>query len=502
MNRNLYTNIHTMNYAGGELRGQVVPAGATTFFAQLSGSAEIPSTNTTGMGAAVLEVHEDTLVVTGSFAGLESAFNADVGSHLHVGHSGENGGVAITLSADISAELMAGVYSSDDNTYTLTAEQKAALFARNVYVNVHSVDNPAGEIRGQVMGDATAYFHTNLSGWHEVQPIISSAYGAATIEYMSNGNIMVSGGFADLSSEVASDIAGGGHLHTGSVDANGGVAIPVSITLGESDTSGTFAASENMFSLSSEQQAELFSEGMYLNIHSTGYTSGELRGQVLFSPNMLPTAPELTSPDNDVTLSLEGSSNTAFEATWNTASDTNGNELAYIWQASTDAQFNNIIVNANVGASGSFETTFGTLDTLLADLGVEVGATATIYHRVVATDGSDEMESEPRSANLDRGMVTSNEEAIDQPTQFGLNQNYPNPFNPTTNITFTLSEASRATLIVYNMLGQQVAVLANEKFSAGEHSVNFDASTLSSGIYIYRLQAEDQSMTKQMTLIK
>jgi len=503
MNRNFYTNIHTMNYGGGELRGQVVPAASTTFFAQLSGSAEIPSVNTGGLGAAVLEVHEDTLIVSGSFAGLETAFNADIGSHLHVGHSGQNGGVAITLSADITTELMAGTYSAEENTYTLTAEQKSALFARNMYVNVHSLGNPAGEIRGQVMGDAAAYFHTNLSGWHEVQPIVSSAFGATTVEYKSNGTIMVNGGFEGLSSS-AIEIAGTpGHLHAGAVDANGGVAFGLDITLGENDTSGTIASSENMFSLSSEQQTILFDEGMYVNVHSENFNGGELRGQVLFSTNFAPTAPELTGPADDATLSLEGSSSTAFEATWNTASDTNGNQLAYVWQASTDAEFNNLVVNANVGASGSFETTFGVLDTLLTGLGVDVGATATIYHRVIATDGSDETASEPRTANLERGMVTSNEEGIsDSPGQFTLGQNYPNPFNPTTNITFSLAEAGQASLTVYNMLGQEVAVVANKRFNSGEHSVNFDASALASGIYIYRLQSGSQTLTKQMMLIK
>ncbi|MDZ7756177.1 CHRD domain-containing protein [Rhodohalobacter sp.] len=137
--------------------------------------------------------------------------------------------------------MMAGTYNVSDNMYTLTAEQKSALFARNMYVNVHSVDVGSGEIRGQVLGDATAYFHTNLSGWHEVQPIMSSAFGAASVEFMSNGNIMLSGGFAGLSSAVATDIAGGGHLHIGGVDANGGVAIPVNISLGDSDTTGFFA---------------------------------------------------------------------------------------------------------------------------------------------------------------------------------------------------------------------------------------------------------------------
>lgn len=502
MNRLVYANIHTLAYAGGELRGQVVPAASTTFFAQLSGSHEVPSVATNAMGAAVIEVHNDTLVVSGSFMGLESAFNTGVGSHLHLANAGQNGGVEVTLDVELDSEMMAGTYNASENMYTLTADQKSALFARNMYVNVHSVDVGSGEIRGQVLGDATAYFHTNLSGWHEVQPISSSAMGASSIEFMSNGNIILSGGFEGLSSPVATDIAGGGHLHVGEVDANGDVAIPVNITLGESDTTGSFSYSDNMFSLSEEQTTALFDEQMYLNIHSGDFQSGELRGQVLLASNFAPGTPMLISPDDDATLSLEGESSTSFEATWDAVSDTNGNDIAYIWQLSTDADFENIVVNANVGSETAFQTDFGTLDELLGDLGVDVGGSTTVYHRVVATDGSDEAMSEPRTANLERGMVTSNEETANNPTEFGLDQNYPNPFNPTTNITFSLAESSNATLKVYNLLGQEVSTIANGRFSAGQHSINFDASALSSGIYIYRLEANGQTTTKRMTLIK
>ncbi|TVQ66443.1 MAG: T9SS C-terminal target domain-containing protein [Balneolaceae bacterium] len=90
----------------------------------------------------------------------------------------------------------------------------------------------------------------------------------------------------------------------------------------------------------------------------------------------------------------------------------------------------------------------------------------------------------------------------DIPESLQLSQNYPNPFNPTTRIDFALPEAAQVTLEVYNMLGQQVATLENGHLSAGQHSVSFDASDLSSGIYLYRLQAGDQVLTRSLTLVK
>jgi len=99
-------------------------------------------------------------------------------------------------------------------------------------------------------------------------------------------------------------------------------------------------------------------------------------------------------------------------------------------------------------------------------------------------------------------VMTSAEEVELLPTGFALQQNYPNPFNPSTSISFELPQATNVNISVYNMLGQEVKTLVDEFRSVGVHNVTFDASGLSSGVYIYRLVTPSQSFTKQMMLLK
>tara|TARA_B100000575_G_C23133608_1_gene658066 strand:- start:2624 stop:3451 length:828 start_codon:yes stop_codon:yes gene_type:complete len=98
--------------------------------------------------------------------------------------------------------------------------------------------------------------------------------------------------------------------------------------------------------------------------------------------------------------------------------------------------------------------------------------------------------------------LTSLEEESLIPEKTVLNQNYPNPFNPSTKITFELSIPQYVQLDVYNTLGQKVLTLVNDSMESGYHSINLDATRLSSGVYLYRLIAGNTVFTKKMTLIK
>jgi hypothetical protein len=89
-----------------------------------------------------------------------------------------------------------------------------------------------------------------------------------------------------------------------------------------------------------------------------------------------------------------------------------------------------------------------------------------------------------------------------KPNDFALDQNYPNPFNPTTSIKYSLPEETHVKLTIYDLLGNEVKVLVDENKTAGTYTAKFNGSELTSGIYIYRLQAGDFVSTKRMALIK
>jgi hypothetical protein len=103
--------------------------------------------------------------------------------------------------------------------------------------------------------------------------------------------------------------------------------------------------------------------------------------------------------------------------------------------------------------------------------------------------------------------VEEDEMQVLLPADFGISQNYPNPFNPQTVIEYALPRDSRVSIVVYNVLGQSVKVLKNEWEQAGYRSITWDGTNqkgeeVGSGIYFYKIQANDFVKTKKMVLLK
>jgi hypothetical protein len=147
------------------------------------------------------------------------------------------------------------------------------------------------------------------------------------------------------------------------------------------------------------------------------------------------------------------------------------------------------------------------IDSLCIDsLIVDDGPPARYWEQVHATDSSGLgvllPSFVPGAVILDISLDADDDNDHLLPQDFSLAQNYPNPFNPVTTIEFALPTYSQVRLSVFNVLGQEVAVLIDGFRSAGVHRVEFDAASNPSGIYFYRLEHAGGVETKKMTLLK
>lgn len=109
-------------------------------------------------------------------------------------------------------------------------------------------------------------------------------------------------------------------------------------------------------------------------------------------------------------------------------------------------------------------------------------------------------ETKTHSSNISENIGVF--ESSGNPDDYKLFQNFPNPFNPATIISYKINQSGFVTLKVYNLVGQMVGEIVNEFQEVGTYSKQFDASELSAGIYLYKLQINNFTSVKRMTLIK
>lgn len=413
MARGLYINVHSIQYPMGELRGNLLAEASAYFLAPLSGASESPAVNTEAIGLVAFEVRPDQLVCVGSFNNLKGDFDPNIagGAHLHTQFAGNNGPIAAHLHTDAGANLRSGMFMADENVIILSPGLWDTLRRRMVYVNVHTKSHPSGEVRGQVLPLAGAYFHTTLDGINEMPAVLSGGIGGLKLEL--NGNTLTcTGSFRNLDGEFDASIAGGAHLHLGLNGTNGGVSLVLSPTVATDLKAGFFEASSNTFNLNMGQLNALFSDEFYANIHTKAVASGELRGQVLKEPNFFPSAAMLTMPTPGALIDVQGAPTDLLDIAWLPGTDPDGHLLTYVWQVATDAAFNNIVFMQSTGAALSTSLTMGALDALLMANNVPIGATVPLFHRVICTDGSNATLGAAVDVRLRRGMVVSTGEPL------------------------------------------------------------------------------------------
>ena len=160
----------------------------------------------------------------------------------------------------------------------------------------------------------------------------------------------------------------------------------------------------------------------------------------------------------------------------------------------------NLILNEGTTQSISLNLQAGSSNSLVIEYSHNSGPSGMFFR----WSGNDPINVVP-SNNLspDTDILNVPSEILENiPYAFSLSQNYPNPFNPSTKIEFNIPETGLTKLTIFNTLGQTVQVLVDEIRNAGTHSVTFDASSFSSGVYFYRLEFDGKSITNKMILLK
>lgn len=497
--RNIYANIHSLTEASGELRAQLVQEAEYYFTAPLSGASETPlPVDTEAKGMLIFEVTDNKVVGHGAFSDLSSAVDSTIagGAHLHDALAGRSGGVKFLLDADFSADATAGNFTAADNVFEFSAGQLDTLRDRGFYVNIHTTDVGSGELRGQTLALANAYFTTTLSGLNETTPNTSGALGAMKLEL--NGNtLLASGTFNNLQSDYNTAIAGGAHLHTAGPGGNGGVDLLLSSTLDANLRSGIFSVDSNQFILDDTQIMTLINGGYYANIHSLDIASGELRGQILEEINLFPdNVPAILTPTDGAIVSIGSDLTTLLNVTWN-GSATDNNEVVYIWQVATSPSFDTIVFQTNVGAATSLDLSYGALDTLLVGLGVEANASASVYHRVVASDGANQTEGMSSRADFTRA-VTSTSDLLVAGTTY---QVYPTITNSEVRIEATLKQGEQVRLQLYNGIGQPLQRYS-VRLQGQELNEVIDLSNQLDGMYFLQLIVDGQHVSTKNIIVK
>ena len=262
---NVYVNIHSGTFPGGEIRGQVSPyIGELPFSADLTGAAEKPSAvSSPGTGFMESSLIGDKLSFVLTYRGMTSAITA---AHIHgPSVSANSAGILFDL-----APYHRGPYSTQGvfgGSVTLTPAQIAALISGDLYMNLHTAVNPSGEIRGQL---APMVFKVSMSGANEVPPVTTTATGFGYVGLVGK-QISLGLHYRDLTSA-----AGPAHYHgPADVGANGSPFVTLTIS---PNTWGFLFDSRTLL----DAQVAFFSDYLvYVNIHTSLNGGGEIRGQVV-----------------------------------------------------------------------------------------------------------------------------------------------------------------------------------------------------------------------------
>lgn len=263
---NYYVNVHTTSAPAGAIRGQVLPYQPPAhMMAPLTGASEVPAVNTNAVGVArfILNSSLDTLHYSAWVTDIISV----TASHIHVAPTGKNGPVVFGLSGgsipfDLLRPIGGGV--------ALNAQNWVDLLTGYYYVNVHTTANPSGAIRGQIGG--ARLFQADLKGAHEVPAVTTAATGRGVLALNANASAV---SYRVTVKDI--DKITMAHIHQGAAGVNGPVIAPIFMGLGLFDQANPVSGTVPVNTL---LVLNMLGGDYYVNVHTTDFPAGEIRGQI------------------------------------------------------------------------------------------------------------------------------------------------------------------------------------------------------------------------------
>ena len=473
MEDSVYFNVHTAANGGGEIRGQMVFETDYLFNAFANGAQEVPVVTTPASAVGSFTVSSLTGKITYNIVanGLSSAINA---AHLHFGEFGRAGGVSITLN-----------YTG--NTLTGTAPVTNAIFdsLRNgrMYLNIHTVNNPNGEIRGQVyyQGDGIG-FDGLINGAQEVPAVTTTAVGAMWANVRPNLDTL------DYAVQVTGLTPTAAHFHGGVAGATGNVLTnltPVG-SIYPNLYSGKVALTPSLVS-------GLLKDSLYANFHTAANANGEIRGQVLsiirtgLVANLCggqetPSVATTASGAGYMSIARDRA-DTYLDAVTNGLS-TNASG-AHIHRGAKGVA-GPIVINltptlsgnaiGSIGVGYNTSTAPGLMDSIVNGL--------SYFNFHTAANPSGEVRGQAADVLVQECLANSTFELNGQ--QFAV-KIAPNPVSERLNVLFESNEQLAVQITVSDLIGRQISV-QNAQILRGPNSLEVNMSDKANGIYFVQMR--------------
>jgi uncharacterized repeat protein (TIGR01451 family) len=399
LNRAIYIAISTGTENIDELRGQLLAEANAYFVATLSGQSQSPGINTEALGQVMMEITGNRIIASGSFNNLSSSAGEIA---LNQGLAGEIGNTIVNLNANLNAGNQGGIIQAANNTFESSVGILGRFNDRNTYVNIPSATRAAGEIRGQFLPLANAYFTSTLSSINNVLPTRNGGGGSLKADLV--GNLLtITGSFAGLEGTVTDSSA---VLFIGAAGTNGQGAFTLTPTIAEGAAAGKFEAAGNQFTLTTEQADAIRDERIYLSINTA---TAAIRGQLLNEFNQAPRGDiEILEPTNGFFFRSEGDPTSPLQLRWQQPID--NNRIYYIYQTSTFNDFRTIDDEGILNITGNtLRSNLGALDTALMFKGLSLGDTIQRHYRLIASDGALQTVGRSNLITVVRGQVVRSE---------------------------------------------------------------------------------------------